>query len=61
VGIAKGKVKNLPKNLQDHYVDGISGATLTGQYLSEGIKSTLTKYEAVSIAFRQKRLKAMDK
>jgi len=60
VGVAKGQVKNLPKNLQDHYVDGISGATLTGQYLSEGIKATLTKYEPVSIAFRQKKLKAMD-
>jgi Na+-transporting NADH:ubiquinone oxidoreductase subunit C len=61
VGIAKGKVKNLPKKLQEHYVDGISGATLTGQYLSEGIKSTLTKYEPVSILFRQKKLKALDK
>ncbi|MBF0452881.1 MAG: FMN-binding protein [Candidatus Magnetomorum sp.] len=60
VGIAKGKVKNLPTNLQDHYVDGISGATLTGQYLSEGIKTTLAKYEPVSISFRQKNLKAMD-
>jgi len=61
VGIAKGKVKNLPKNLQDHYVDGISGATLTGQYLSEGIKATLTKYEPLSISFRQKSLKALEK
>jgi Na+-transporting NADH:ubiquinone oxidoreductase subunit C len=60
VGIAKGKVKNLPKNLQEHYVDGISGATLTGKYLSEGIKSTLTKYEPVSISFRQKKLKALE-
>ncbi|ETR70023.1 MAG: Na+-transporting NADH:ubiquinone oxidoreductase subunit C [Candidatus Magnetoglobus multicellularis str. Araruama] len=59
VGIAKGKVKHLPKNLQDHYVDGISGATLTGQYLSEGIKSTLTKYEPVSVLFRQKSLKTI--
>jgi len=60
VGIAKGQVKNLPKNLQEHYVDGISGATLTGQYLSEGIKATLEKYEPVSILFRQKNLKAMN-
>jgi len=59
VGIAKGKVKNLPKNLQEHYVDGISGATLTGKYLSEGIKATLTKYEPVSISFRQKTLKTL--
>jgi Na+-transporting NADH:ubiquinone oxidoreductase subunit C len=60
VGIAKGKVKNLPKNLQEHYVDGISGATLTGKYLSEGIKATLTKYEPLSILFRQKDLKTLD-
>ncbi len=58
VGIAKGKVKNMPKNLQDNYVDGISGATLTGKYLSAGIKQTLEKYDAVSITFRQKQLKA---
>ncbi len=57
VGIAKGKTENLPQDLQDHYVDGISGATLTGKYLSEGIKQTLEKYDAVSITFRQKQLK----
>jgi len=60
VGIAKGKVKNLPGNLQSHYVDGISGATLTGKYLSEGIKQTLEKYDAVSVTFRQKQLKAQE-
>jgi len=57
VGIAKGKAENLPKELQSHYVDGISGATLTGKYLSEGIKETLMKYDSVSISFRQKDLK----
>jgi Na+-transporting NADH:ubiquinone oxidoreductase subunit C len=57
VGIAKGKAENLPKDLQSHYVDGISGATLTGKYLSEGIKETLMKYDSVSISFRQKGLK----
>ncbi len=56
VGIAKGKVKNLPEKDRENYVDGISGATLTGKYLSQGIKSTLTQYEAVSITFRQKEL-----
>ncbi len=61
VGIAKGKAEDLPKELQEHYVDGISGATLTGKYLSEGIKQTLEKYDAVSITFRQKQLKATDK
>lgn len=58
VGIAKGQTENLPQDEQEHYVDGISGATLTGKYLSEGIKSTLEKYEGVSITFRQKDLKA---
>jgi len=57
VGIAKGKAENLPQDLQNHYVDGISGATLTGKYLSEGIKETLMKYDSVSISFRQKDLK----
>ncbi|HCY87526.1 MAG TPA: NADH:ubiquinone oxidoreductase subunit C [Desulfobacteraceae bacterium] len=58
VGIAKGKVENLPKNKRENYVDGISGATLTGKYLSEGIKATLEQYEGVSISFRQKELRA---
>jgi len=61
VGIAKGKVANLPEKDQENYVDGISGATLTGKYLSEGIKSTLTQYESVSITFRQKNLTAREK
>lgn len=57
VGIAKGKAENLPKDKQAHYVDGISGATLTGRFLSEGIKQTLIQYDPVSINFRQGRLK----
>ena len=60
VGIAKGKVANLPEKDRENYVDGISGATLTGKYLSEGIKSTLAQYETVSITFRQKNLKAKE-
>jgi Na+-transporting NADH:ubiquinone oxidoreductase subunit C len=58
VGIAKGKAENLPSDLQAHYVDGISGATLTGKYLSEGIKQTLVTYDPISITFRQRQLKA---
>ena len=58
VGIAKGKVENLPEDKRENYVDGISGATLTGKYLSEGIKATLEQYEGVSITFRQKELTA---
>ncbi len=61
VGIAKGKAENLPEKEQAHQVDGISGATLTGAYLSQGIKSTLRQYEPVSITFRQKHLTATEK
>ena len=57
VGIAKGKAENLPKDKQANYVDGISGATLTGRFLSEGIKQTLIQYDSVSINFRQGQLK----
>ena len=60
IGVAKGKAGNLPKDEQGNFVDGISGATLTGRYLSEGIKNTLMKYERVSVTFRQKQLKAKD-
>jgi Na+-transporting NADH:ubiquinone oxidoreductase subunit C len=45
----------VPPEKRPHYVDGISGATLTGQYLSEGIRDTLKAYEPVAIQFRQKR------
>jgi len=34
-------------------VDGISGATLTGNYLSRGLHEVLRQYEPVSIRFRQ--------
>ena len=61
MGIAKGKAGNLPTAEQENYVDGISGATLTGKYLSEGIKSTLAEYEPLSITFRQKGLTAQEK
>lgn len=56
VGIAKGAVKDqLPPERQINYVDGISGATLTGKYLSTGIRDILEKYEPVSIKFRRHR------
>lgn len=54
VKVTKGKAAetvtsaNLP-----NYVDGISGATLTGQYLSEGLQAVLSEYEPVSVRFRQ--------
>lgn len=49
VKIAKGKA---PSDQEDHYVDGISGATLTGQYLSSGLQEILRRYEPVSVKFR---------
>jgi Na+-transporting NADH:ubiquinone oxidoreductase subunit C len=57
VGIAKGKADNMPEDQKDNYVDGISGATLTGKYLSQGIEEILTQYNPVSVTFRQKQLK----
>lgn len=53
IGIAKGKVAEvIPPERQAHYVDGISGATMTGRYLSEGLKDILQTYEPVSAQFR---------
>ena len=54
VSIAKGETKDVvPEEKKPHYVDGISGATLTGKYLSVGIRDTLENYEPVSIRFRR--------
>jgi Na+-transporting NADH:ubiquinone oxidoreductase subunit C len=54
VGIAKGKVAEvIAPERRDNYVDGISGATMTGRYLSEGLKDMLKTYEPVSQRFRE--------
>lgn len=54
VNIAKGNTKdNVPVEKQINYVDGISGATLTGKYLTSGLKEILSQYEPVSIKFRK--------
>ncbi|THB76366.1 MAG: FMN-binding protein [Desulfobacteraceae bacterium] len=53
VAIAKGKVTPASGEVELNTVDGISGATLTGKYLSEGIKIILEQYEPVSVRFRQ--------
>ncbi len=54
VGIAKGAAeKAVPPEKQANYVDGISGATLTGQFLSSGMAEVLKQYEPVSAAFRR--------
>jgi len=46
----------VPKDRRGNYVDGISGATLTGKYLSSGLKDILLEYEPVSLKFRTKKL-----
>lgn len=54
IAIAKGQVtQTLPEAQKEHYVDGISGATLTGKYLTAGFKEILQSYEPVSIKFRK--------
>lgn len=53
VAIAKGKAaETMPEEKRSHYVDGISGATLTGKYLTGGLREVLTAYEPVSVRFR---------
>ncbi len=54
VAIAKGRaVDTVPETRRLNTVDGISGATLTGKFLSEGLKGILLDYEPVSVRFRQ--------
>lgn len=53
VGIAKGKVADaITADRQANYVDGISGATLTGKFLSGGLEEVLLDYEPLSEQFR---------
>lgn len=53
VGIAKGKVAQaIAPDRQANYVDGISGATLTGKFLTGGLADVLLEYEALSRQFR---------
>ena len=53
VRIAKGKAAEVvaPAELPN-VVDGISGASLTGKYLSGGLKDLLQEYEVLSKQFR---------
>jgi Na+-transporting NADH:ubiquinone oxidoreductase subunit C len=54
ISIAKGKVGvGVPKEDAPNYVDGISGATLTGKYLSSGFRRILKDYEPVAVQFRK--------
>lgn len=53
VGIAKGTVADaIAEDRQANYVDGISGATLTGKFLTGGLKDVLLDYEPLSEQFR---------
>lgn len=55
VSIAKGELPaSFPQAKLPNYVDGISGATLTGRFLTAGLKETLLDYEPVSIRFRNR-------
>ncbi len=57
ISIAKGGLTDtVPEDRRINYVDGISGATLTGKYLSSGLKDILLEYEPVSLKFRTKKL-----
>jgi Na+-transporting NADH:ubiquinone oxidoreductase subunit C len=49
IRVAKGKA---PEKDSANYVDGISGATLTGRFLTSGLKQILLDYEPVSLRFR---------
>jgi len=54
ISIAKGKASDqIDKNHLPNYVDGISGATLTGSYLTRGLQKILSEYEPISLRFRQ--------
>jgi len=53
ISIAKGFLpQTFPQDKLPNYVDGISGATLTGKYLTTGLRNILQAYEPVSIKFR---------
>lgn len=54
VNITKGSAAAMPDDKRINYVDGISGATMTGKFLSEGLQQILKEYEPVAIKFRQK-------
>lgn len=60
VSIAKGAVTDgVPPEARQNFVDGISGATLTGRYLSKGMETILREYEPISIKFRTDHFKTV--
>jgi Na+-transporting NADH:ubiquinone oxidoreductase subunit C len=61
IRVARGDVeRQVPEEARPHYVDGISGATLTGQFLREGLRNILARYEPLSIRFRQDQIDRLD-
>ncbi len=58
ISIARGAVKDvIQEDLRVNFVDGISGATLTGKFLSASMKDILKEYEPVSVKFRHNMVK----
>ena len=58
VGVAKGRIEDVvSEDRRPNYVDGISGATLTGRYLATGMAEILSAYEPMSINFRQNNIR----
>ncbi len=54
ITIVKGKVKDkIAADQRYHYVDGISGATLTGRGVTKFLKKNLTTYDAFFKKLRQ--------
>jgi len=57
VGIVKpAKAASMSAEEKLNFVDGISGATLTGRFLSAGLKDVLSEYEPVSVQFRSRQM-----
>jgi len=58
ISIARGAVKDvIQEDLRVNFVDGISGATLTGKFLSASMKDILKEYESVAVKFRHNMFK----
>lgn len=58
ITIAKGAVQGrIPTSRHKNFVDGISGASMTGKFLSVGLKRTLIEYEPLSERFRKNEIK----
>ena len=55
IGVVKGKVKDWITDpiKQSNYVDGMSGATITGKGMEKYIKETLATYEGFSKKLRK--------